>query len=96
MHTVYDENGNPVPHGHDHEHDHDHAQEDTGTSGGKQRALLQYMYDHNESHTKELDDLEGKFRGDGQEKVAEQIKKAVDEYEKGNMYLKLALSMVKE
>ena len=37
-----------------------------------------------------------KIRGAGMEAAAEQIKKGVDEFQKGNMYLSLALSMVKE
>ncbi len=88
MHTVQDENGNPVPHGHD-------QTENTANGADKQKALLHYMVDHNEHHAAELDDVAQKFLEDGQSDVAEQIRKAVDEYQKGNMYLKLALSMVK-
>ncbi len=89
MHTVQDENGNPVQHGHDHG-------EQAANGRDKQKALLQYMVDHNEHHASELDDVAQKFLDDGQPEVSEQIRKAVDEYQKGNMYLKLALSLVKE
>ncbi len=98
------EDGHSHEHGHTHEHAHDHehsgAPADPGqeeaSAQDKQKALLDYMVQHNDHHAAELDDVAEKFRADGQEDVAEQIKKAVDEFQKGNMYLKLAQSMVKE
>lgn len=54
------------------------------------------MLSHNQSHAAELDQMAEKIRGAGMEAAAEQIKKGVDEFQKGNMYLSLALSMVKE
>lgn len=99
-------------HDHDHHdhHDHDHAHghshegcEHTDCSGcseadPKQQltALLTYMLQHNQSHAAELDQMAEKIRQAGMEQAAEQIKKGVDEFQKGNMYLSLALSMVKE
>ena len=98
-------------HHHDHDHhDHDHAHghnhegcEHTDCSGcseadPKQQltALLTYMLQHNQSHAAELDQMAEKIRQAGMEQAAEQIKKGVDEFQKGNMYLSLALSMVKE
>ncbi|MCD8338522.1 MAG: cobalt transporter [Lachnospiraceae bacterium] len=71
-----------------------HAQE--APEGDKMVALLDYMLKHNEHHAAELDQVAEKFRADGKEAAAEQIKKAVDEFQKGNLYLKLALSMVQE
>ena len=59
-------------------------------------ALLGYMLDHNESHARELDDMAAKISEAGMSEAAEQIKKGVAEFQKGNMYLSLALSMVKE
>lgn len=39
--------------------------------------------------------MAAKLAADGQAGAAEQIRKAVDEFQKGNLYLSLALSMVK-
>ncbi|MCD7745924.1 MAG: cobalt transporter [Lachnospiraceae bacterium] len=64
--------------------------------GDKMVALLDYMLKHNEHHAAELDQVAEKFRADGKGAAAEQIKKAVDEFQKGNLYLKLALSMVQD
>lgn len=98
-------------HGHDHDHhDHDHAHghnhegcEHTDCSGcseadPKQQltALLTYMLQHNQSHAAELDQMAEKIRRLVWNRLQEQIKKGVDESMKGNMYLSLALSMVKE
>ena len=59
-------------------------------------ALVDYMWKHNEHHAAELDQVAGKLREQGRGPAAEQIKKAVDEFQKGNMYLSLALSMLRE
>lgn len=64
--------------------------------GDKMVALLDYMLKHNEHHAAELDQVAESFRADGKAAAAEQIKKAVDEFQKGNLYLKLALSMVQD
>ena len=105
MHIIHDENGNPIAHGHDHEHahthehghDHDH---DHGCAsdncGDKTAALLDYMLKHNEHHAAELDQVADRLRAEGKEAAADQIKKAVDEFKKGNLYLGLALATVKE
>jgi len=90
---------------HCHDHDHEHSHSHCGTCGAhtqdvpdgdKMTALLDYMLKHNEHHAAELDQVAEKFRSEGKEAAAEQIKKAVDEFQKGNLYLKLALSMVQE
>ncbi|MDO4522917.1 MAG: cobalt transporter [Eubacteriales bacterium] len=82
--------------GHCHGHaGHCHGQENE-SGGDKTSALLKYMLDHNTHHASELDQMAGKLAAGGHEKVAEQIRKAVDEFQKGNMYLGLALSLVKE
>lgn len=90
--------------GHCHSHEgHCHGQEghchshgETAAPANQNEALLQYMLDHNTHHAAELDQMAAKLAGEGQEKAAEQIRKAVDEFQKGNMYLSLALSLVKE
>lgn len=105
MHIIKDENGNILPHGshgHAHEHEHEHA-ECNGCGGCGEKspkeqltALLGYMLSHNESHAKELDDMAAKLQQAGMADAAEQIRKGVAEFQKGNMYLSLALAMVKE
>lgn len=97
-------------HSHEHVHCHDqggancHPHEDCGgcgahsheaPAGDKMAALLDYMLKHNEHHAAELDQVAEKLRAEGKDAAAEQIKKAVDEFQKGNLYLSLALSMVK-
>lgn len=103
------EHGHEEEHNHSHEHCPDyeggHSHEHCGAcsangnepaQGDKMVALLDYMLKHNEHHAVELDQVAEKFREDGKEAAAEQIQKAVDEFQKGNLYLKLALSMVQE
>lgn len=67
-----------------------------GAPADKNAALLKYMLDHNAHHAAELDQMADKLAGEGQEGAAAQIRKAVDEFQKGNLYLDLALSMLKE
>lgn len=108
-HTHSHEHGHEEEHNHSHSHDHsecapggcgscghshEHAQE--APQGDKMAALLDYMLKHNEHHAAELDQVAENLRKVGKEAAAEQIKKAVDEFQKGNLYLSLALSSVKE
>ncbi|MCD8021520.1 MAG: cobalt transporter [Lachnospiraceae bacterium] len=101
------EHGHEHEHNHEHTHgpeeEHSHAHcgacEEQGVKmpqGDKKVALLDYMMKHNEHHAAELDQVAEQFHADGREDAAEQIRKAVDEFQKGNLYLKLALSMVQE
>lgn len=76
-----------------HSHGHSHGSLETPE---QMTALLDYMLKHNQSHAAELDQLAAKLQTAGRGDAAEQIKKAVDEFQKGNLYLSLALSMVKE
>lgn len=112
VHIVKDENGNLCPHshedghGHTHEHKHDApCSSDCGSdcnSCGEHDpkkeniALLTYMLQHNEHHAAELDQMADKLRAAGMDVAAEQIRKAVDEFQKGNLYLSVALATVKE
>ena len=98
MHIVDGEHG--CSHGHDHGHTHDHSHEHCGACaqtkpGSEQEALLSYMLDHNKHHAAELADVAKKFRETGKEDVAVQIEKAIENFDKGNLYLSLALSLVK-
>lgn len=104
MHIVDGEHGHAHGHVHEHTHDHDHAHEHCGgcesgcagkKPGSEQEALLSYMLDHNKHHAAELADVAKKFRETGKEDVAVQIEKAIENFDKGNLYLSLALSLVK-
>ena len=59
-------------------------------------ALLDYMLKHNQSHAAELDKMAAKLDEKQMAEAASQVRKAVDEFTKGNLYLSLALSTVKE
>ena len=96
MHIVDGDQGHSHGHSHEHDHHHEHcgACEGGAKPANQQEALLSYMLDHNKHHAAELLDVASKFRADGREDVAAQIEKAVENFDKGNMYLSLALSMV--
>lgn len=86
-----------------HEGEHTHSHEHCGTCAGgcgqkpanEQEALLTYMLDHNKHHAAELLEVARQLRADGKEEVAAQIDKAVENFDKGNLYLSVALSLVK-
>lgn len=82
-------------HSHTHEHGHAHSHETPGQPD-QMTAVLDYMLKHNEHHAAELDQMAARLQAAGKANAAEQIKKAVDEFQKGNLYLSLALSIVKE
>ena len=96
-------------HHHDHEccggHDHGHHHHDhecgcgCGCGGHAQPdenvAILTYMLDHNRHHALELKEIAAHLRTVGKEEAAAQIEKGVEDFEKGNMRLSIALSLVK-
>ena len=96
-------------HGHDHEccggHDHGHHHHDhecgcgCGCGGHDQPdenvAILTYMLDHNRHHALELKEIAAHLREVGKDEAAAQIEKGVEDFEKGNMRLSIALSLVK-
>ena len=103
MHLIKDENGNPVPHGaHEHCQEHAHGEGCTGecASEGKCKnetvALLDYMLHHNEQHAAELDQMAANLEKLGLGDAARQIRDGVSDFQKGNMRLSLALTLVKE
>lgn len=108
MHLIKDENGNLIQHGHEHSHDHvqdgcghDHGHAHCGScSGGDCKnetvALLTYMLQHNEHHAAELDQMADNLSKMGMDAAARTIKEGVSDFQKGNMRLSLALSLVKE
>lgn len=105
MHLIKDENGNVIPHGHDHEHQHEHQHcgNACGGSCGQEKdcknetvALLTYMLQHNEHHAAELAQMAENMEKLGLGSAAEQIREGVSDFQKGNMRLSLALTLVKE
>lgn len=107
MHLVKDENGNLVPHGHEHTHEHEHCHEHSndhghcGSCGGgdcknETVALLSYMLQHNEQHAAELDQMAENLSKMGLDAAAKTIREGVSDFQKGNMRLGLALTLVKE
>ncbi len=94
-------------HGHDHTH-HDYENAGCGQCGGCSAqegeggekkeiiALLTYMLQHNEHHAAELDQMAQRLKQSGMDTAADQISKGVSEFQKANLHLSVALSMVKE
>ena len=92
-------------HDHDHEccggHDHGHEHHHGGCCcGGHEQpdenvAILTYMLDHNRHHALELKEIAKHLREVGKDEAAAQIEKGVEDFEKGNMRLSIALSLVK-
>ncbi|MBQ8856665.1 MAG: cobalt transporter [Lachnospiraceae bacterium] len=87
--------------GHDHEHHHHEHHEGCGCGCGghdtpdENVAVLTYMLDHNKHHALELKEIAAHLREAGQDEAAAQIEKGVEDFEKGNMRLSIALSLVK-
>lgn len=94
-------------HGHEHEHNHEHHHEhhcssDCGSCNSgcdpkkEAQALLTYMLQHNEHHAAELDQLAENLEKLGLSDCAKQIKEGVTDFQKGNMRLSLALTLMKD
>ncbi|MBQ8306649.1 MAG: cobalt transporter [Blautia sp.] len=95
-------------HDHDHEHEHEGHHHDHGCEqghcgsceGGDCRnetvALLTYMLQHNEHHAQELDQMADNLDKLGMTAAAKTIREGVSDFQKGNMRLGLALTLVKE
>lgn len=93
-------------HEHAHEHSHDggcaHASECGESCNTEEKcknetvALLTYMQQHNEQHAAELDQMADNLEKMGMSDAAKQIKDGVSDFQKGNMRLSLALTLVKE
>ncbi len=87
--------------GHEDEHNHEHH-EHCGSCGhdhgdkpqDEDTAVLAYMLDHNKHHAQELAVIAKHLREQGKEEAAAQIEKGVEDFEKGNMRLSIALSLV--
>ena len=86
-------------HTHEGEHDHEHAHCGCGHDHGAQpkdedTAVLAYMLDHNKHHARELAEIAKHLREQGKDDAAAQIEKGVEDFEKVNMRLSIALSLV--
>ena len=103
-HTHQHTHADGVSHTHAHTHDgtegHDHTHNEGGCQGGDCRnetvALLTYMLQHNEHHAAELDQMADNLAKMGMDAAAKTIKESVSDFQKGNMRLGLALTLVKE
>lgn len=90
--------------GEDHGHSHTEAACNEGHCGSCQGgdcknetvALLTYMLQHNEHHAQELDQMADNLAKMGMDAAAKTIKEGVADFQKGNMRLSLALTLVKE
>ena len=77
---------------HDHEHnEHAHGEQ----SMDEDTAVLAYMLDHNKHHAQELAVIAKHLREQGKEDAAAQVERGVEDFEKGNMRLSIALSLLK-
>jgi len=81
-------------HGHCHDHDHCHEHCHGEKPKDEDTAVLAYMLDHNKHHAQELAAIAKHLREQGKEDAAIQIEKGVEDFEKGNMRLSIALSLV--
>ena len=94
-----------------HSHTHSHAEGDnhchthgdghcgsceSGDCKNDTVALLTYMLQHNEHHAAELDQMADNLKKLNMDAAAKTIKEAVADFQKGNMRLGLALTLVKE
>ena len=82
-------------HGHEHEHTHDHEHAHGEQPKDEDTAVLAYMLDHNKHHAQELAVIAKHLREQGKEEAAAQVECGVEDFEKGNMRLSIALSLLK-
>lgn len=100
-HAHSHEHGHEHEHNHEHHHDH-HCSSDCGSCNSgcdpkkEAQALLTYMLQHNEHHATELDQLAENLEKLGMSDSAKQIKEGVTDFQKGNMRLSLALTLMKD
>lgn len=99
-HSHTHEHGQDGSHDHGHSHECGHGEGCCSSCGGdctqETVALLTYMLQHNEHHAAELDQMAVNLQKMGMDAAADQISEGVSEFQKGNMRLSLALTLVKE
>jgi len=90
-------------HTHEHNHTHTHEHENSGythSHGGQESdeketyALIKYMLSHNRHHAGELRELSARLEAVGRPEAASLIAKAVEWFEKGNLELEKAVSLI--
>ena len=111
MHVVKDDQGNTVPHGSggscgsthgcgEHGHGCGGCAQASGCNAKDDRqealALLQYMIQHNAHHAAELMPLADNLDKLGMGDAAGQLREGASDFQKGNMRLSLALTLVRE
>ena len=96
-HSHEAEGGHAHSHGNGCGDGHDHCGSCEGGDCKKETiALLTYMLQHNEHHAAELDQMADNLKKLNMDAAARTIKEAVSDFQKGNMRLGLALTLVKE
>ena len=104
-HVISHAHGGEHTHEHTHEGEHDHVhahgcdcknEKCNGSCADETVALLNYMLQHNQHHAEELDQMAQNLRKLGMEDAARTIEEGVADFQKGNMRLSLALTLVKE
>ena len=96
-HSHEAEGGHAHSHGNGCGDGHDHCGSCEGGDCKKETiALLTYMLQHNEHHAAELDQMADNLAKMGMDAAAKTIKESVSDFQKGNMRLGLALTLVKE
>lgn len=105
MHNYHDHNHNHadgVAHTHPHTHEHgkeaEHVHEHGAEKGelAETRALLNYMLEHNEHHTEELEDISDRMKELDLSAEAEMLDLCIGHYKKGNEMLEKALLSINE
>ncbi len=99
MHLIKDEHSHEAGEGHEHTHDEGCGPTHCGSGEGgdctnETVALLTYMLQHREHHAAELDQMADNLQKMGMEAAAKTIKEGVSDFQKGNMRLGLALTLV--
>ena len=96
-HSHEAEGGHAHSHGNGCGDGHDHCGSCEGGDCKKETiALLTYMLQHNEHHAAELDQMADNLEKMGMVAAAKTIREGVSDFQKGNMRLGLALTLVKE
>ncbi len=58
------------------------------------KTLIAYLIKHNESHTKELEELSVALKDEGNKEAYEAVLKAIESYKKGNKELASSLEKI--
>lgn len=86
--------GHDHSHSHAHEHSHDEQSRPHGGALHQLTHLLDFMLEHNRSHTAELAGFARQLREKGQDAAAAKLEEGVKDFERGNDSLKEALGLI--